>query len=51
MNIHETILHLSLIDGVGPAKIKQICDYKPDAFELTDLYSLSASDVTRLFGF
>ncbi|HEV2600782.1 MAG TPA: DNA-processing protein DprA [Candidatus Babeliales bacterium] len=51
MNIHETILHLSLIDGVGPAKIKQICDYKPDAFELTDLYTISVSDITRLFGF
>lgn len=51
MNIDTTILHLSLIDGFGPAKIKQIFDFKPKEFELTDLYSMLPSDLINLFGF
>jgi DNA processing protein len=50
MNIHTTLLHLSLIDDVGPATVKQILDHKPKDFDLVSLYSLLPSDFTHLFG-
>ena len=49
MNIQEAILHLSLIDGVGPGAIKYLLEKSPKDFVLTDLYSLSQFDLKNIF--
>ncbi len=46
---HRTILlHLSLIDGIGPGIIKKIIERMPTDIQLVDLYDLHTSDfITR----
>jgi len=44
MNSREVILHLSLIEGVGPASIQTIIAYKPKALAWQALYSATFSD-------
>lgn len=44
MNQREVILHLSLIEGVGPASIQTIIAYKPKALAWQALYSATFSD-------
>lgn len=50
MDIRKTIiLHLSLIQGVGPATIEKLISLLPSDFDMKDLYTLSSSDF-RSFG-
>ena len=51
MKNKEIILHLSLIDGIGPVTIKKLVQEKPKDFVLSNLYNLMVSDVTQLFSF
>ena len=51
MKNKEIILHLSLIDGIGPVTIKKLLRNKPETFALVDLYNVQAADCMRLFGF
>ena len=44
MNYREVILHLSLIDGVGPAAIQKLITLWPDQSDWQALYSLSLFD-------
>lgn len=44
------LLHLSLIDGIGPAAIKAIIEHKPISLEWSQLYALSAHDWMQQFG-
>ncbi len=44
------ILHLSLIEGVGPLTVQQIVSSMPESFALQNLYLLSAVEWQRLFG-
>ena len=48
-NNNEIILHLSLIDNVGPATIDDLVKRKPWDLDLQDLYQMSVSDLIRLF--
>lgn len=48
---HEFILHLSLVQGIGPAVIAAILNTKIDGFSAQDLYDCSAADIVRIFGF
>lgn len=50
MNTKIILLHLSLIDGVGPITIKRILQAKLQNFGLLDLYTLKKSDFVKLFG-
>jgi len=43
------ILHLSLIDGVGPATIQLLVNNKPDSWQWHDFYQLTADGVQRQF--
>jgi DNA processing protein len=43
------ILHLALIDGVGPSMIKYLIEHKPTQYSWTDLYAFSLSDWKRVF--
>jgi DNA processing protein len=45
---NEIILHLSLIEGVGPSTIHDIVTHKPWDIDLQDLYQMSVSDLMRL---
>ena len=47
----RSILHLSLIDGIGPAAIQVLLDKKPDLWQWHDVYQMSALDFKRIFGF
>jgi DNA processing protein len=44
------LLHLSLIDGVGPAAVQAIIEHKPLSFDWSDLYQLSVYDWMQCFG-
>lgn len=46
-----TILHLSLIEGIGPATIQVLIDKKSDCWQWHDLYQLTFSDMQKVFGF
>lgn len=46
---NEIILHLSLIDGIGPTTIHDIILHKPWDIELQDLYRMSVAELTRIF--
>ncbi len=46
----HVLLHLSLIDGIGPAAIKAIIEHKPASLEWDQLYLLSAHDWMQQFG-
>ncbi len=41
----QTLLHLSLIEGIGPGTISAIISKKSEAFSLGDLYGMSAYDI------
>lgn len=45
MNNKHILLHLSLIDGISSATIAQILVNKPEAVDLTDIYSMSEHDL------
>lgn len=49
-NVNTCILHLSLIDGVGPATIKAIIQNKPTLWAWDALYQATQSDYMSLFG-
>lgn len=49
-NVNNCILHLSLIDGIGPATIKAIIQYKPTSWAWDALYQATQSDFMSLFG-
>jgi len=51
--MHEKtiLLHLSLIEGIGPAAISHILESRDQNFALTDLYILSMADMQKRFGF
>jgi len=44
------LLHLTLIDGIGPITIKKIWSNIPDDFEVLDLYRFKVLDVAHMFG-
>jgi DNA processing protein len=48
--MHHVILHLSLIDDIGPVTIATIVQHKPTEILWEDLYKLSASDIQHYFG-
>lgn len=50
MNTDLIILHLSLIDKVGPAVVKYLINKKPKSFKLEELYACSLSDLKNIFG-
>jgi len=47
---NRTILHLSLIEGIGPAVIQFLLDKKTDAWQWHDLYQMKAGDFNTIFG-
>ena len=49
MNSNEIILHLSLIDGVGPGTIESLIARKSWDLDLQDLYQMTASELVRFF--
>lgn len=49
MSNNNVLLHLFLIDGVGPATIKKILDNRSAHFNVADLYSFSAHDIVQHF--
>jgi len=49
MTYKETILHLSLIDGIGPVTIKKLLQKKAKDFLLSNLYTLSSTDIAHRF--
>ncbi len=48
MNTREIILHLSLIEGVGPTSIKTIIAQKPEDLAWNNLYDFTLSDWHQL---
>jgi len=50
MNTDTTILHLSLIDGIGPRTIKKMLHKTTHDFDLTDVYQLKENDFIHTFG-
>lgn len=46
----NSILHLSLIEGIGPATIDQIIRRLPDNLSLDAVHDLSSSDLISFFG-
>jgi len=49
-HVNNCILHLSLIDDVGPATIKAIIQYKPISWTWNELYQVTQSDLMTVFG-
>lgn len=49
MNNDEIILHLSLIDGVGPSTVLQLVKSKPWDMDLTDLYDMNQVEMMKIF--
>ena len=47
---NHTILHLSLIEGVGPSTITYLIEHKPQLYTWSDLYQFSVSDWKVIFG-
>jgi DNA processing protein len=50
MNNDEIVLHLSLIDGIGPSTVLQLIKNKPWDIDLIDLYGMVPADVANIFG-
>jgi DNA processing protein len=46
----QVILHLSLIDGIGPSAIQHLVTHKPAHYSWADLYNFSLSDWKTVFG-
>lgn len=51
MTNQRVILHLSLIDGIGPAVIQALIGKKTDVWQWCDLHTLSVSEFRLHFGF
>lgn len=49
MDSSEIILHLSLIEGIGPGVIESLVTGKPWDLDLQDLYRMSALEMVRFF--
>jgi len=49
MNNDEIILHLSLIDGVGPSTVLQLVKSKPWDMDLTDIYDMNQVEMMKIF--
>jgi DNA processing protein len=49
MTNQHIILHLSLIDGIGPATIAQLCARITEHQDLSDLYACSARDIVERY--
>lgn len=49
MNNDEIILHLSLIDGIGPSTVLQLVKSKPWDMDLIDLYEMDQTEMMKLF--
>lgn len=49
MDSNDIILHLSLIEGVGPGTIENLVARKPWDLDLQDLYQMNASELVRFF--
>lgn len=49
MDYKEIILHLSLIEGIGPGTIKFLFEKKPQNFLFQDIYKLSIADFKNVF--
>lgn len=49
MKHNDVILHLSLIDGIGPATVKKIIQCKPSTMPWADLYGQTHTDLHHLF--
>ncbi len=50
MNTHHTLLHLSLIDGVGSSTIATIIAHASSTFDINTIYGMSACDIARYCG-
>jgi len=50
MQLNDILLHLSLIDGIGPGIIKKIVERMPANMQLADLYDMHSSDFITRFG-
>jgi len=50
MQLYDTLLHLSLIEGVGPTTIHRILEHMPKGMALRDLYNVYTSDFITMFG-
>lgn len=48
--MHHVILHLSLIDDIGPVTIATIAQHKPADISWQQLYSFFATDFQHIFG-
>jgi len=51
MNKELFILHLTLIDGIGPITIKKMWKKIPHDFDVSGLYRARKSDIVQMFGF
>jgi len=49
MNKNIVLLHISLIDGIGPISVKKIIENMPQEFDLMGLYSFTISDFMHIF--
>ena len=49
MTNQHVILHLSLIDGIGPATIAQLCARITEQHDISDLYVCSARDMVERY--
>jgi len=50
MSKEIVLLHISLIDGIGPISIKKIIENIPEDFDLLNLYSFKKTDFMNRFG-
>ncbi|MDR3551164.1 MAG: DNA-processing protein DprA [Candidatus Babeliales bacterium] len=50
MNNKNTLLHLSLIDGIGAATIASVIAAKPESIDLADIYTMRQTDLMHAFG-
>ena len=50
MNVLHVLVHLSLLDGVGPKTINMIVQRKPPTVQWKDLYHFSSNDLKSIFG-
>ena len=49
MNKELLLLHLTLIDGIGPITIKNLLHNKPNDFDLSELYGCKKADLMQIF--
>jgi len=50
MSKEIVLLHISLIEGVGPISVKKILQHMPQNFDLLNVYSFKKTDFMRVFG-